>query len=362
LYALGISLASVVFLDQCRSRADLYLSGVKMSLVCAVGAVTLILAWGGGLPLNVPGLQDLEAGVATGTSQILYGALGAAVGGFLSALLALALTPLFEFVFAYTTDLKLLELARMDHPLLRELVIRAPGTFHHSLMVSSLAEAGAKEIGARTLLIRVGALFHDIGKMEKPEFFMENNINGSKAHSGLTPEESARIIIGHVVNGVHMGKQHGLRQEIIDFIEQHHGRALVGSFYYDAVKRAEADGLAPESVNPEHFRYPGPNPQTKEAAILALADACEAASRGLPSPTPERLGQLVERIRGEFIKHGTLDDAPLTMKEMNIVLEAYKRILVAVHHQRVQYTKDRDKPVETLRNPDVPPYKKASGE
>lgn len=362
LYVLGISLASIVFLDQCRSRSELYLSGVKMSLVCAVGSAALILAWGGGLPLNSPEIQDLETGIATGTAQILYGALGAAIGGFLSAVIALAMTPLFEFIFSYTTDLKLLELARMDHPLLRELVIRAPGTFHHSLMVSSLAEAGAKEIGARTLLVRVGALFHDVGKMEKPEFFMENNLSGSKSHAGLRPEESARIIIGHVVNGVHLAKQHGLRQEIIDFIEQHHGRALVGSFYYDAVKRAEAEGLAPETVNQELFRYPGPNPQSKEAAILALADACEAASRGLPSPTPERLAQLVERIRAEFIKNGLFDEAPMTFQEMSIVLETFKRILVAVHHQRVQYAKDRDKPVEVLKAPEVPPYKKASGD
>ncbi len=362
LYVLGISLASVVFLDQCRSRSELYFSGVKMSLVCAVGSAALILAWGGGLPLNAPGIQDLEGGVATGTAQILYGALGAALGGFLSAVLALAITPIFEFVFAYTTDLKLLELARMDHPLLRELVIRAPGTFHHSLMVSSLAEAGAKEIGARSLLVRVGALFHDIGKMDKPEFFMENNLDGSKAHANLPPDESARIIIGHVVNGVHLAKQHGLRQEIIDFIEQHHGRALVGSFYYDAVKKAEADGLSADTVNQELFRYPGPNPQSKEAAILALADACEAASRGLPSPTPDRLAQLVERIRTDFIKNGLFDSAPMTFQEMNIVLETFKRILVAVHHQRVQYARDKEKPVEVLRNPELPPYKKASGQ
>jgi putative nucleotidyltransferase with HDIG domain len=274
LYVLGISLASVVFLDQCRSRSELYFSGVKMSLVCAVGAAALILVWGGGLPLNAAALQDVEGGVATGTAQILYGALGAAVGGFLSAVIALATTPLFEFVFSYTTDLKLLELARMDHPLLRELVIRAPGTFHHSLMVSSLAEAGAKEIGARTLLVRVGALFHDIGKMEKPEFFMENNLDGSKSHANLRPEESARIIIGHVVNGVHLAKQHGLRQEIIDFIEQHHGRALVGSFYYDAVKRAEAEGLTADTVNQELFRYPGPNP-----SIIASQERVKSKSR-----------------------------------------------------------------------------------
>ena len=362
LYVLGISLASVVFLDQCRSRSELYLSGVKMALVCAVGAAALILAWGGGLPLNAPGLQDVEGGVATGTAQILYGALGAALGGFLSAVIALALTPLFEFVFAYTTDLKLLELARMDHPLLRELVIRAPGTFHHSLMVSSLAEAGAKEIGARTLLVRVGALFHDIGKMEKPEFFMENNLDGSKSHANLRPEESARIIIGHVVNGVHLAKKYGLRQEIIDFIEQHHGRALVGSFYYDAVKSAEAEGLPADSVNQELFRYPGPNPLSKEAAILALADACEAASRGLPSPTPDRLAALVERIRTEFIKNGLFDDAPMTFQEMNIVLETFKKILVAVHHQRVQYARDKEKPGDPLRTAEVPPYKKASGQ
>lgn len=362
LYVLGVSLASVMFLDQCRSRSELYLSGVKVALLCAAGAVALILAWGGGLPLNTPEAQDIESGIATGTYQILYGALGAALGGFLSSVLALALTPLFEFIFSYTTDLKLLELARMDHPLLRELVIRAPGTFHHSLMVSSLAEAGAKEIGARTLLVRVGALFHDIGKMEKPEFFMENNLEGSKSHATLRPEESARIIIGHVVNGVHLAKQYGLRQEIIDFIEQHHGRALVGSFYYDAVKKAEAEGLPPESVNQEMFRYPGPNPQSKEAAILALADASEAASRALPSPTPERLAALVERIRADFIKNGLFDEAPMTFQEMNIVLDTFKRILVAVHHQRAQYARDKEKPVETLNNPDVPPYKKASGQ
>jgi putative nucleotidyltransferase with HDIG domain len=362
LYVLASSLAAIMFLDECRSRSELYLSGVKMSLVCAAGATALIFAWGGGLPLNAPDIQDIEAGIATGAFQVIYGALGAALGGFLSSVLALAITPLFEFIFSYTTDLKLLELARMDHPLLRELVIRAPGTFHHSLMVSSLAEAGAKEIGARSLLVRVGALFHDIGKMEKPEFFMENNLEGSKSHANLRPEESARIIIGHVVNGVHLAKQYGLRQEIIDFIEQHHGRALVGSFYYDAVKKAEAEGLAPETVNQEMFRYPGPNPLSKEAAILALADACEAASRALPSPTPERLAQLVERIREDFIKKGLFDEAPLTFQEMNIVLENFKRILVAVHHQRVQYTRDKEKPVEVLNKPDVPPYKKASGQ
>jgi putative nucleotidyltransferase with HDIG domain len=269
----------------------------------------------------------------------LWAFLGGFCGGWLSSALSLAIIPLLESLLGYTTDLKLLELARMDHPLLRELVLKAPGTYHHCIIVGSLVEAGCESIGANALLGRVGAYYHDIGKIGRAEYFIENQTSGFNPHEHTKPALSAKIIISHVKEGRALAEKYRLGQSIIDFIEQHHGTSTVSYFYNKAKQEASQPGsnVSPDEVHEEDFQYPGPKPRSREAASMALADSCEAATRSLVDPTPARLQGLVKKIMTKSLNEGLLDEAEITLQEIAVVEQTFLRILLGIHHNRIQY-------------------------
>jgi len=264
--------------------------------------------------------------------------------GIVSPIIAYGLVVVLELAFEITTDMTYLELSDLNNPLLRELALNAPGTYHHSIMVGNLAEAGAEVIGANGLLVRVGAYYHDIGKMEKPDYFVENQRGGRNPQDRLSPTMSALVLLNHVRRGSEMAKEHGLPAEIRDCIEQHHGTSVMSYFYQ---KAKELNGG--NSVREEEFRYPGPKPQTKETALLMLADAVEAASRSLRDPSVSRLRTLVSQIIDERFREGELDESPLTLRDLNKVGEAFLKILIGRYHRRVEYPKSEG-PVTSPRH------------
>ena len=253
-----------------------------------------------------------------------------------AGLLMLGLLPFIESLFGVQTELSLLELGDVAHPLLQELVRRAPGTYNHSINVASIAEAAAEAVGAKGLLVRVGAYFHDIGKMLKPGYFVENQGNDANRHASLVPAMSTLIIIAHIKDGADLARQHRLPEPIIDFIEQHHGTTLVEYFYRRASELNEANPDGSE-LDESDFRYPGPKPQTKEAAILMLADAVESASRALVEPTPARIESLVHDISMKRLLDGQFDDCSLTLQELAVITDSLIKSLTAVYHGRVKY-------------------------
>jgi putative nucleotidyltransferase with HDIG domain len=223
---------------------------------------------------------------------------------------------------------------------LQELVRRAPGTYNHSINVASIAEAAAESIGAKGLLVRVGAYFHDIGKMLKPGYFVENQGNDANRHESLMPAMSTLIIIAHIKDGADLARQHHLPEPIIDFIEQHHGTTLVEYFYRRANERSESNPDGAE-VDESDFRYPGPKPQTKEAAVLMLADAVESASRALVEPSPARIEDLVQDIAMKRLLDGQFDDCGLTLKEVATINESLIKSVTAIYHGRIKYPEQR---------------------
>ena len=251
-----------------------------------------------------------------------------------------SLLPFIEKLFAVQTELSLLELGDMAHPLLQELVRRAPGTYNHSINVASIAEAAAESIGAKGLLVRVGAYFHDIGKMLKPGYFVENQGREHNRHESLLPAMSTLIIIAHIKDGADLARQHHLPEPIIDFIQQHHGTTLVEYFYRRASEQSEANPDGGE-VEESAFRYPGPKPQTKEAAVLMLADAVESASRALVEPTPARIEGLVHDIAMKRLLDGQFDESGMTLQELATVEDSLAKSLTAVYHGRVKYPDQR---------------------
>jgi len=258
--------------------------------------------------------------------------------GVISAFLVAGLLPVFEFLFKVVTDISLLELADFNHPLLKRLVLEAPGTYHHSLMVGNLAEMACEVVGANSLLARVGAYYHDIGKLEKPEYFSENQDKCSSKHENLSASMSKLIIMDHVKTGVELAKSNRLNKTIVDFITQHHGTSLVYYFYRRALESAENT----EGVQEEVYRYPGPKPQTKETAIVLLADSVEAACRALDEPNAERITDMVHRIINNKFIDGQLDACDLTLKDLEKISTTFMHILGAFYHSRIDYP-DQDK-------------------
>ncbi|MEM1268914.1 MAG: HDIG domain-containing metalloprotein [Bacteroidota bacterium] len=250
----------------------------------------------------------------------------------------------FERVFRVTTDVSLLELSDTNQPLLRELSLRAPGTFNHSLQVANLSEAACDAIGANALLARVGALYHDIGKMTKPEYFVENQQPGVNPHDRLKPSMSALILVNHVKDGVELGKQRGLPQVVIDFIAMHHGTHRIEYFYQRALAE-NGSGPAPLESN---YRYPGPRPRTKETGVLMLADAVEAASKSMEKPTPKRLENLIDAIIKSRLEDGQLDHCPLTFAELTKIKTTFLGVLSGMYHFRVKYP-DQDQAEEGIQ-------------
>jgi putative nucleotidyltransferase with HDIG domain len=264
---------------------------------------------------------------------------GAAWSGFCSLLAGVLMTgllPFVERVFDVQTDISLLELGDVQHPLLQELVRRAPGTYNHSINVASIAETAADAIGANGLLVRVGAYFHDIGKMLKPSYFVENQGPDANRHESLQPAMSALVIIAHVKDGADLARQHHLPQSIIDFIEQHHGTTLVEYFYRREAQRLKDDPDAGD-LDETTFRYPGPKPQTKEAGVLMLADVVESASRALIDPTPARIESLVHDLAMKRLLDGQYDECGLTLSELHTIEDSLVKSLTAVYHGRVKY-------------------------
>jgi cyclic-di-AMP phosphodiesterase PgpH len=247
------------------------------------------------------------------------------------------LLPTVEKMFGVETDLSLIELGDPAHPLLQELIRRAPGTYNHSITVASLAEAAAESIGARGLLVRVGAYFHDIGKMLKPQYFIENQSKGDNRHDSLVPAMSTLVIIAHVKDGADLARQNRLPDSIIDFIQQHHGTTLVEYFYRQANQKKVQEDPDSGALDESSFRYPGPKPQTREAGVLMLADAVESASRVLKEPTASRIENLVHEISMKRLLDGQFDESGLTLEDIRKIGESLVKSLTAVYHGRVKY-------------------------
>jgi len=270
------------------------------------------------------------------TTHDLYEVSFGFLGGLLSGLLVSGLAPLLEPL-GYTTNIKLLELANLNHPLLRELSVQAPGTFNHSIMVGNLAEAAAELIGANPLLARVGAYYHDIGKVgkkTKPTYFIENQGRGANPHDKLEPSMSALILVAHVKNGVEKAREHRLGPPIIDIIQQHHGSYLIKYFYVKALEKSEKSH---QSVSEDKYRYPGPRPQSKEAALVMLADVAEAASRTITDPTPSRIQKRVQTLIMGLFSEGQLDQSTLTLKDLHAITKSFVRALQGMLHSRIDY-------------------------
>ncbi|MFH1478445.1 MAG: HDIG domain-containing metalloprotein [Candidatus Omnitrophota bacterium] len=299
--------------------------------------------------------QILQAGLSVGCANMSYfiamgliraldfntyitESLFGLANGIMSAIIVAGILPFFENIFKISTDISLLELADLNHPLLKEMVIKAPGTYHHSLVVGNLAEAACEAIGANSLLARVGSYFHDIGKLEKSSYFSENQGMGESSHDKLSPTMSSLIITSHVKNGVEMAKNYKLNKKIIDIINQHHGTGVVFYFFKRALEKIKND----EEVGEQSFRYPGPKPQTKEAASVLLADSVEAASRSLDDPTPSRVKGLVRKIINNKFIDGQLDECDLTLSDLEKIAGIFTHILTGIFHTRVEYPDQDD--------------------
>jgi len=254
----------------------------------------------------------------------------------LAGFLMTGLLPFIERLFDVQTDISLLELGDAAHPLLQKLSQHAPGTYNHSISVAALAETAAEAIGANGLLTRVGGYFHDIGKILKPAYFVENQREKANQHESLMPAMSTLVIIAHVKDGNDLARQHRLPKSIVDFIEQHHGTTLVEYFYRQAEKRRDEDPNGGE-VDETSYRYPGPKPQNRETAVMMLADAAEGACRTLVEPTPARIDSLVHEMAMKRLLDGQFEECGLTLKELNTVEESLAKSLAAVYHGRIKY-------------------------
>lgn len=273
--------------------------------------------------------------------RVLTNAFFGLFGGVFAGILVTGFTPLVEMSFGYVTDIKLLELATMDQPLLQELMVQAPGTYHHSIIVGNMVEAAAKSIGANSLLAKVAAYYHDIGKIKKPLYFIENQFDCENRHEKLSPSMSSLILISHVKDGIELAGQHRLGKAIQDIIAQHHGTSFISFFYKKALEAREKAqnirGAELPPINMDDYRYPGPKPQTKEAGLVMLADVVEAASRSLTEPTPARIQGMVNRLINNIFSDGQLEDCELTLRDLHEIAKRFNQILATVHHRRIEY-------------------------
>ena len=340
---------------QVRRRSRLIRAGVGVGVAIWLSSLSF-----GMIAINLFPPMDNDWGMIGLQSALALG------NGIITAMIVGGALPMLEHLFQITTDVSWLELSDLNHPLLRRMTIEAPGTYHHSLVVANLAEAAAEKIGANATLCRVCSYFHDVGKLVKPQYFTENMSFERNPHDDLAPTMSALIIIAHVKEGVDLALTHGLNKQIIDVIQQHHGTSLVYYFYQRALQQQEdarAGGKImnirkediPE-VQEESFRYSGPKPQTKESAIVSLADIVESASRSLEKPTPQKIEQLINELIEERIADGQLDECDLTLGEIRIIAERFRFTLMTMLHTRIAYPKHELKftPVEDQKlRPDV---------
>jgi len=313
------AIVAIAQLKQLRNRSTLGRVGLVTGLVVAAGV------WAVGLSE-----RHLVEGLAYELGrESLVGFSASVLVGFV----ILGVLPFIEKMFKVTTAMTLLELGDMNHPLLKRLAQQAPGTFNHSLQVATLAEAASDAIGANGLLARVGAYYHDIGKIHKPQYFVENQAGGPSRHDKLSPAMSLLIIVGHVKDGVEMAREYGLPPVLHHFIESHHGTTLV-EYFYHAAKKQKGGDQQPEEVE---FRYPGPKPRTKEAAILMLCDCVESACRTMAEPTAVRIEQLVEKLANKRLMDGQFNHCDITLGELRLVEQAVTKSLCAIYHGRISY-------------------------
>lgn len=290
------------------------------------------LFYAGGFMVGLLGLVSLGSSLASGNQigEAIVAGLQGLGGGLATSILMLGLLPFFEFAFGVTTDVTLLELGSPSHPLLRRLMTEAPGTYSHSVMAANLAETASEAIGANPLLARVGAYFHDVGKVVRPAFFVENQAGGTNPHDMTSPSLSARIITAHVREGVELAEEHGLPQEVVDIVRQHHGTSVVGYFYDKASRKGgpllEAD-----------FRYDGCKPMSRESALVMIADMAEAGVRSLPKPTPDKIEAMIRKMVQTKIEDHQLDETALTLSDIETIIMVYTRMLASVYHPRVEY-------------------------
>lgn len=322
LLGLGGSVVAVVLLRAVRKRSQVMRAGLAVGLLKGLMALALAAMY-----------QHLPS---TFLMQVAAGLLS----GLLAALLALLLLPLMEWLFQHTTDISLLELTDMSHPLLQRLALEAPGTYHHSLMVGAIGQAAANRIGANGLLVAVCANFHDIGKLPKPEFFTENQRGGENPHDNLAPSMSALVIQSHVKEGLTLAKRYKLPMPVCEGIVAHHGTTLTSYFYQLARRSLQEAGMTEDSGLEHTFRYDGPPPRTREMAILMLADTIEAASRSIEKPTPNRIAEMVATLMREKLLDGQLDNCPLTLKDLNEIRDSFVFSLSNILHGRNPYPRE----------------------
>lgn len=324
-WALGVWISGIAAARgvlNCKTRNDIYFGGIRAGIVNAF----VLGCW------HI--VQNYQSPNVFRDFLFLVGA--GFFSGILSAMLAMIFVPILESLFNYTTDVKLLELSNLNHPLLKEMLIKCPGTYHHSMMVGSMVEAAAEEIGANPLLGKVMCYYHDIGKMSHSNYFIENQKPGNNPHDHISPYMSKTLLVAHVKDGVEMGMNYKLGQPIIDGILQHHGTTLINFFYNKAIDMAEEGQTIPEG----EFRYPGPKPQFREVALCMLADSIEAAARSLDEPTPSRLQNIVRNIIQKKFLDGQLDECNLTLKDLTKVENAFVKILLGIYHQRIDYPRE----------------------
>lgn len=271
--------------------------------------------------------------------EILADSTFAAAGAILSGILTIGVLPFFESTFDIVTNAKLLELSNPNNPLLKKLLMEAPGTYHHSILVANLAELAAEQVGGNPLLARIGAYYHDVGKTKRPYFFRENQFGKKNPHDRLKPEVSSKIIISHVKDGSELAKEYNLPKTIHDFIVTHHGETLVKYFYLTVKNNSEN----PEEVKEEDFKYPGPKPMSKEQGIVMLADSTEAAVRSINEPTEEKIEKMVNNIIDDKLASGQLDNCDLTLGDISKIKKCFLKALNGIHHERIEYPDDNKK-------------------
>jgi putative nucleotidyltransferase with HDIG domain len=333
--------AAILLLRRIRSRTKLIYVGAFTGIVVmltTIGVGTLVgQAFGPTTRFSTWIQQNLGAQYQSFPVTLLAGATWSGFCSLLAGVIMTGMLPFVERLFDVQTDISLLELGDVQHPLLQELVRRAPGTYNHSINVASIAETAADAIGANGLLVRVGAYFHDIGKMLKPAYFVENQGPDGNRHESLQPAMSTLVIIAHVKDGADLARQHHLPQSIIDFVEQHHGTTLVEYFYRREAMRLQKEDPEADDLDETTFRYPGPKPQTKESGVLMLADVVESASRALIDPTPARIESLVHDLAMKRLLDGQFDECGLTLSELKTIEDSLVKSLTAVYHGRVKY-------------------------
>lgn len=324
-YLLFSSLAGALFVRRYDAKPKLLQSGLIIAFVNVILVLCISFIKNGTINL---GEMGLNVGFA-------------ALSGLISTVLTFGLVPFLEAAFGILSTTRLIELSNPNHPLLRKILMQAPGTYHHSLMVANLAERACEQIGANGLLARVAAYYHDLGKTKRPHFFIENQLNQVNPHDKISPQLSRTIIISHPYDGAALLREHNIPKEIIDIAEQHHGTTLLKYFYYKAKEGTNQD--IPES----DFRYPGPKAQTREAAVVELCDSCEAAVRSLSKPTPVKIESLVQKILNDRLEDGQFDECDLTMKELYMIKQSICETLNGVFHSRIEYPEEIDKKVKS---------------